>query len=115
MMEVGDAVRSIQRSLAGRAACTLIASGALSYLAWLAGSVFMLALLFALLLAVSFVVLTIAPDAIAHWRGHDWRWWWRSSGEEGPFWLGTRVPRHPRTPLLPSRGAATTPQDAFLD
>lgn len=108
-------MRSIQRSLAGRAVVALIASAMVSYLVWWAGSVFMLVLLVALLVVVSFALLTIAPDAIAHWRGHDWRWWWRSSGDEGPFWLGTRVPRHPRRPLLPSRGAATTPQDAFLD
>lgn len=108
-------MRRVQRSVAMRAIGALIVSGALSYLAWQAGSSVMLVLLFALLVVVSFAVLTIAPDAIAHWRGHAWRWWWRSSGDEGPFWPGTRVPRHPRKPLLPSRGAATTPQDAFLD
>lgn len=105
-------MRRVQHSVAGRAIVALLMSGALSYLAWRAGSIFILALLFALLLAVSFALLTIAPDAIAHWRGHSWRWWWRSSGNDGPFWLGTRIPRHPRQPLLPPRGATATPHDA---
>lgn len=106
-------MRRVQRSVAMRALVSLLVSGALSYLAWRAGSAVMLALLFALLLAVSFALLTIAPDAIAHWRGHHWRWWWRSSGEGGPFWSGTRIPRHPRRPLLPSRGATATPHDTL--
>lgn len=105
-------MRRVQRSVAGRAIVALLVSGALSYLAWRAGNTFMLALLFALLLVVSFALLTIAPDAIAHWRGHHWRWWWHSSSEDGPFWPGTRIPRHPRQPLLPARGAAATPHDA---
>ncbi len=104
-------MRRIQRSVAGRAVVALLVSGALAYLAWLAGSVFMIALLFALLVVISFVLLTIAPDAIAQWRGHEWRWWWRSSGDDGPFWAGTRIPRHPRLPLLPSRGATATLDD----
>lgn len=106
-------MRRVQRSVAERAVVALLVSGALSYLAWRAGDAVMLALLFALLLAVSFALLTIAPDAIAHWRGHHWRWWWRSSGEDGPFWSGTRIPRHPRQPPLPARGATATPQDTL--
>lgn len=106
-------MRKVQRSVAGRAIVALLVSGVLSYLAWRAGSVVMLALLVALLLVVSFALLTIAPDAIAHARGHRWRWWWRSSDDDGPFWAGTRIPRHPRQPLLPSRGATATPHDAL--
>lgn len=106
-------MRRVQRSIAGRAIVSLLASGALAYLAWRAGSAVMLALLFTLLLVVSFALLTIAPDVIAHWRGHHWRWWWRSSrDDDGPFWAGTRVPRHPRPPQLPSRGATATLDDS---
>lgn len=105
-------MRRVQRSIAGRAIVALLASGALTYLAWWAGSAVMLALLFALLLVVTFAVFTIASDAIAHWRGHHWRWWWRSPGDDGPFWAGTRIPRHPRQPLLPSRGATATLNEA---
>ncbi len=108
----GDIMRRIQRSVAGRAVVALLVGGALTYLVWLAGSVFMVALLFALLVVISFVLLTIAPDAIAQWRGHEWRWWWRSPGDDGPFWAGTRIPRHPRPPLLPSRGATATFDDS---
>lgn len=106
-------MRRIQRSVAGRAVVALLVSGALSYLVWQAGSAAMIALLFALLLVVSFALLTIAPDAIALRRGHEWRWWWRASGDDGPFWAGTRIPRHPRQPLLPARGAEATPDDAL--
>jgi hypothetical protein len=56
------------------------------------------ALLFVLLTIVGFVALTIAPDAIALQRRHYWRWWWRSSKDDGPFWPGTRIPRGPRRP-----------------
>lgn len=66
--------------------------------------------LFLTLSLVLFALLSIAPDLIAHWRGHTWRWWWRRNGE-GPFWLGTRIPRHPRPPLLPARGARAVPPE----
>jgi hypothetical protein len=56
----------------------------------------MVALLFIALLVVTFALLTAAPDLIAYQRKHPWRWWWRFSDDEGPFWPGTRVPRHPR-------------------
>ncbi len=60
-----------------------------------------LALLVAALFCVAFALLTLAPDLIAHWRGHRWRWWWRAGDDEGPFWPGTRVPRHPGPPRAP--------------
>ena len=53
---------------------------------------------FASLAALAFAALTVAPDAIALQRRHYWRWWWRTSQDEGPFWPGTRIPRHPRRP-----------------
>jgi hypothetical protein len=52
-------------------------------------------LLFLVLNMTSFVALTFAPDAIALQRRHYWRWWWRSSADEGPFWPGTRIPGGP--------------------
>lgn len=51
---------------------------------------------FGLLAVASYLALTIAADAIAYWRGHHWRWRWRRSNDEGPFWPGTRIPRGPR-------------------
>jgi hypothetical protein len=110
-----NAMRAIQRRRAARAASALLVSALVSLAAWRAGPVVMLALLFTSLLVVTFSALTIAPDLVAFWRGHQWRWWWRSSDDEGPFWLGTRVPRHPRRPLLPSRGAAAMPPETPLD
>jgi len=62
---------------------------------WQVGRLAMLLALFVLLTLLLFVVFSIAPDAIAAWRGHSWRWWWRASDDEGPFWQGTRIPRNP--------------------
>lgn len=89
-------MRSLQRSVPARAAVALLASLAVTALAWRAGTVVMIVLLFVMLLIVTFSLLTAAPDLIAYQRKHPWRWWWRSSDDEGPFWPGTRVPRHPR-------------------
>jgi len=36
-------------------------------------------------------------DAIAQYRGHYWRWGWRSSDDGGPYWPGTRIRRSPRS------------------
>lgn len=89
-------MRSLQHSRLARAVVAVLASAVLALLAWRAGAAVMLALLFTLLLIVTFAILTAAPDLIAYRRKHDWRWWWRASDDEGPFWPGTRVPRHPR-------------------
>ena len=88
-------MRSLQRSVPIRAAVALLTGVALTALAWRAGTVVMIVLLFVMLLIVTFALLTAAPDLIAYQRNHPWRWWWRSSDDEGPFWPGTRVPRHP--------------------
>ncbi len=108
-------MRRVQRSLALRAVVALAVSAALSYLAWRAGNLVMLVCLAALLLLVTYSALSLAPDAIAYWRGHYWRWSWRAPGDNGPFWAGTREPRRPRGPLLPSRGAAATLPDNRVD
>jgi hypothetical protein len=89
-------MRSLQRSVPARAAVALLASLAVTALAWRAGAAVMVALLFIALLVVTFALLTAAPDLIAYQRKHPWRWWWRSSDDEGPFWPGSRVPRHRR-------------------
>jgi hypothetical protein len=89
-------MRSLQRSRLARAVVAFLVSASLSLLAWRAGAAVTLALLLTLLLIVTFALLTAAPDFIAYQRKHHWRWWWRASDDEGPFWPGTRVPRHPR-------------------
>jgi len=91
-------VRVIQRHPAARAVMALLVGGALSWIVWRAGLDAVALVLFSLLAAAVYVVLTIAPDAIALRRGHHWPWWWRHSGDEGPFWPGTRIPRQPRRP-----------------
>jgi hypothetical protein len=53
----------------------------------------LVAMVFAVITMGGFIGLTIAPDAIAYRRGHYWRWWWRSSTDDGPTWPGTRIPR----------------------
>jgi hypothetical protein len=56
------------------------------------------AMTFAMVTIATFVALTIAPDMIALQRRHYWRWWWRMSDDDGPFWPGTHIPRVPRPP-----------------
>ncbi len=90
-------MRSLQRSVFARAIVAIVISAGLSLLAWRVGVAAMLVLLFVSLLVLSFVVLTVAPDVIAYQRKHEWRWWWRASNDDGPFWPGTCVPRHPRS------------------
>jgi hypothetical protein len=53
-------------------------------------------LLFGFLTVLAYVAMSMAPDVIALQRRHSWRWWWRTSEDDGPFWPGTRVPRGPR-------------------
>jgi hypothetical protein len=89
-------MHALQRSRVFRVVAAFLTSALLALAAWRAGAVVMLALLFALLLVVTFALFSAAPDLIAYWRQHDWRWWWRASPDDGPFWPGTRVPRHPR-------------------
>lgn len=100
-----DGMRRLQRSLLVRGAVAFALGALFSSVAWHLGSVIAFSLLVALLTLVVFAALTIAPDAIAHWRRHPWRWWWRTSEDDGPFWLGTRIPRHPRPPFMPSNRA----------
>ncbi len=89
-------MRSLQRNFIARAAVALLMSGALTLLAWRNGVAVMVVLLLMTLFVLMFTLLTVAPDFIAYQRKHPWRWWWRSSDDEGPFWPGSRVPRHPR-------------------
>jgi hypothetical protein len=89
-------MRALQRTRLARAGVATLASALLTLIAWRAGAVVTLILLFTSLLIVTFALLSAAPDLIACRRGHGWRWWWRGSEDEGPFWPGTRVPRHPR-------------------
>lgn len=91
-------MRSLQRNPLARLLVAAVGSGLLTLVAWRVGSVIVLALLVLVLTVGLFALLTVAPDAIALWRGHSWRWWWRASPDEGPFWLGTRLPRRPRRP-----------------
>jgi hypothetical protein len=91
-------MRSLQRRALARLLAAAAVGGLLTLLAWHLGTVAAVALLFVALTAVAFAVLTVAPDAIALRRRHPWRWWWRASPEDGPFWPGTRIPRRPRRP-----------------
>ncbi len=94
-------MRAIQRHRLARAAVAVALSVLATWAAWHAGAVVTLVLLVAALFCVAFALLTLAPDFIAHWRVHPWRWWWRARDDEGPFWPGTRVPRHPGPPRAP--------------
>jgi cell division protein FtsW (lipid II flippase) len=89
-------MRILQRHPLLRLGAALVIGGAVTFAARLAGTVVASVLLIVTTAVIAFVVLTIAPDAIAHQRGHRWRWWWRASDDDGPFWPGTRIPRNPR-------------------
>lgn len=89
-------MRSFQRRPALRALLALGLGGIIGSPAHAALSVTVDLAIGGLVAIVVYLALTIAPDAIAHWRGHRWRWWWRRSDDEGPFWPGTRIPRGPR-------------------
>ena len=99
-------MRALQRRRTARLLVALVVSAGLALVAWWAGTVALLVTVFVLLVAVTFTLLTLATDVIALWRGHSWRWWGRSSDDDGPFWLGTRIPRRPHPPRMPPRGAA---------
>ena len=105
-------LRPRRRPPIARMLCAALLALALTWAVWRLGMVALVVGLFITLGLVCFALLTIAPDAIAHWRGHTWRWRRRRNGE-GPFWAGTRVPRHPRRPLLPARGAEAIPPDGW--
>jgi NAD(P)-dependent dehydrogenase (short-subunit alcohol dehydrogenase family) len=90
------AMRRLQRRWPARLAMSFAAGVAVTLLAWHSGRAVMALLLVLALVAISFVLLTIAPDAIALQRRHYWRWWWRAADDDGPFWPGTRIPRRPR-------------------
>lgn len=99
-------MRVVQRKRTLRALCAGLVGTLLTIGLWEAGPYFMAGLLLILLTMLCFAALTIATDAIAHWRQHPWRWWWRQSDDEGPFWAGTRIPRHPHPSRPPARSAA---------
>jgi len=88
-------VRPLQRNRFLRLGVALATSVAVTLLAWYGGTTVLALALFLLATLVTFALLTIAPDAIALQRRHYWRWWWRTSGDDGPFWPGTRIPRRP--------------------
>ncbi|HLZ22679.1 MAG TPA: hypothetical protein VKQ30_11210 [Ktedonobacterales bacterium] len=89
-------MRAIQRHPVARALIAAAVSAAVSWVAVHVGAVVVDVLLFTSLFVLAFIVLSIAPDLIALQRKHNWRWWWRSSHDDGPYWPGTRIPRHPR-------------------
>lgn len=91
-------MRTLQRNLVARLLVALTLSALVTVAAWRAGPPALAGLAIVALTVVGFIALTVAPDAIALRRGHHWRWWWRSSDDEGPFWPGTRIPRAPRPP-----------------
>ena len=91
-------MRFLQRNVVGRLGAAATVSLAITLVGWRGDLSALAALLFAALTVVVFVALTIAPDAIALWRRHHWRWWWRASDDQGPFWPGTRIPRGPKGP-----------------
>ncbi|HYY88666.1 MAG TPA: hypothetical protein VFA49_07715 [Chloroflexota bacterium] len=89
-------MRSVQRHPATRLG-TALAVGALLVLpeGLAVGFNVVTGVLFLGSTAAAFAVLTIASDAIALRRRHTWRWWWRASDDQGPFWPGTRILRRP--------------------
>jgi hypothetical protein len=87
-------MRVIQRHRALRLLAAVATSALICWAAWHLGAAVLLVLLFVALLLITFALLTIAPDAIAQLRKHHWRWWWRAPGDDGPYWPGTRIPRH---------------------
>lgn len=91
-------VRFVQRNPVARLLAATLLGMPLALLTWLAAPPALAVVLWVVLTVVAFVGLTLAPDAIALQRRHPWRWWWRSSDDQGPFWPGTRVPRGPRRP-----------------
>jgi hypothetical protein len=91
-------MRAFQRNALARLLIAAAVGTLVTLIAWRAGALALAVLLFIALVIVVFSVLTIAPDAIALRRKHYWRWWWRSTDEEGPFWPGTRIPRSPKPP-----------------
>lgn len=80
-----------------RLAIALLANGLVTLTAVRIGQQILVVLLSVSLTVIAAATLTIAPDAIALQRGRPWRWWWRSSDDEGPYWPGTRIPRSPRS------------------
>ncbi|MGI8554346.1 MAG: hypothetical protein ACR2PL_26705 [Dehalococcoidia bacterium] len=88
-------LRTFQRHRLLRLGLALTVSVAVTFCVWLGGELGLTIALFLAGTLVAFVLLTIAPDAIALQRRHNWRWWWRSSDDDGPFWPGTRIPRRP--------------------
>ena len=91
-------MRFFQRNAVARFGAAVAVSLAIMLLGWRGDLSAVAALAVAALAVVIFIALTIAPDAIALWRRHHWRWWWRSSDDQGPFWPGTRIPRGPKGP-----------------
>ena len=91
-------MRFLQRHVVARAGVAVLVGMLIVGAAWRAGVAVLAVMAMVAVAAVVFALLTIAPDAIAWRRGHYWRWWWRRPGDDGPFWPGTRIPRHPRRP-----------------
>lgn len=89
-------MRGLQRNRLLRLGFALLAGAVITTGVSLGGSVALAVGLLLALTLIAFALLTIAPDAIALKRRHYWRWWWRDSDDDGPFWPGTRIPRRPR-------------------
>ncbi|MBF6589302.1 MAG: hypothetical protein IVW57_02075 [Ktedonobacterales bacterium] len=103
-------MRTLQRKMPVRWIIALVLSAMMTFALWRAGEGVTLVLLFALLTVALFACLSIAPDAIAAWRGRCGRWSWRARGGQwGSDWGGVREPRRPRPPFMPPRAAAAEP------
>jgi hypothetical protein len=89
-------MRWLQRHPLARLGLALLVSTAVTASAWQAGRATLALLLVLTLTVFSYALLMVAPDAIALQRGHTWRWWWRASDDDGPFWPGTHIPRRRR-------------------
>lgn len=89
-LKILSIMRWLQRQSFARLFVAMLFAAALSSLLIGRAPVALAVLLFIVLTLVGFVALTIAPDAIALQRRHYWRWWWRSTEEDG--WAGTASP-----------------------
>lgn len=98
-------MRRVNRHRIPRLLVAVLLSAVVALGLWQVGLWALLVACFLLLGVTIFTALTIAPDAIAAYRHHDWRWG-RRSEDEGPFWAGTRIPRRPPAPRPPPRHEA---------
>lgn len=92
----------VNRHRVPRLLIAVLLSAVISLGLWLTGEWALLVVCFLLLGLTLFLALTSVPDASAAYRHHDWRWG-RRADDEGPFGVGTRIPRRPPAPRPPPR------------